>query len=78
MFGPFFVGGQTPLFRRSPKRGFSHGSWDVPSLEVNVGDISAKFDKGATVTLEELKAKKILKGMPKVLRVLGNGEMDKR
>ncbi len=77
MFGPFFVGGQTPLFRRSPKRGFSHGSWDVPSLEVNVGDISAKFDKGATVTLEDLKAKKILKGMPKVLRVLGNGEVDK-
>jgi large subunit ribosomal protein L15 len=77
MFGPFFVGGQTPLFRRSPKRGFSRGSWVVPSLEINVGDIDAKFDKGATVTLEALKAKNVLKGMPTVLRVLGNGDVSK-
>jgi large subunit ribosomal protein L15 len=77
LFGPFFVGGQTPLFRRSPKRGFSRGSWTVPSLEINVGDIDAKFDKGATVTLESLKEKKVLKGTPTVLRVLGNGDVSK-
>src|SRR3954464_15811398 len=59
MFGPFFVGGQTPLFRRSPKRGFSRGSFVVKSIEINVGDLDARFDKGATVTLEELKSKKV-------------------
>jgi large subunit ribosomal protein L15 len=77
MFGPFFVGGQTPLYRRSPKRGFSRGSFVTPHLEINVGDISAAFEAGSVVTLAELKAKKILKGMPTVLRVLGTGDVTK-
>lgn len=77
MFGPFFVGGQTPLYRRSPKRGFSRGAHATPHLEINVGDIDAAFDAGATVTLEELKNKNVLKGMPTVLRVLGFGDVKK-
>jgi large subunit ribosomal protein L15 len=78
MFSSLFEGGQTPLFRRSPKRGFSHRSWDVPAMVINVGDIAAAFDPGAEVTLAALKAKGVLKGMAERLRVLGNGEVGKK
>ena len=44
MFGPLFEGGQTPLYRRLPKRGFSHRSWDVPTMVINVGDIDSAAD----------------------------------
>ncbi|MBX7102745.1 MAG: 50S ribosomal protein L15 [Gemmataceae bacterium] len=77
MFGPFFVGGQTPLYRRSPKRGFSRGAHATPHLEINVGDIDANFDSGANVTLADLKGKNVLKGIPTVLRVLGHGDVKK-
>ena len=41
MFRRLFEGGQTPLYRRSPKRVFSHRSWDTPARVINVGDIDA-------------------------------------
>ena len=41
MFQWTFEGGQMPLFRRIPKRGFSHGSWDRPVHIINVGDLDA-------------------------------------
>ena len=78
MFGALFEGGQTPLFRRLPKRGFSHRSWDVAAMVINVGDLDAAFDAGAEVTLEALKAKGILKGQAEQLRVLGDGELTKK
>src|SRR6266699_702653 len=42
-------GGQMPLFRRIPKRGFSHATWAKHFLVVNVGDLDKAFDDGATV-----------------------------
>src|SRR5262245_55801623 len=78
MFGALFEGGQTPLFRRVPKRGFSHRSWDVPAHVINVGDIDAAFDAGAEVSLQALKAKGVLKGTAERLRVLGNGPLGKK
>jgi large subunit ribosomal protein L15 len=78
MFGAVFEGGQTPLFRRLPKRGFSHRSWDVPALIINVGDLDKTLDAGADVTLAALKDKKILKGTAERLRVLGDGEVTKK
>src|SRR6185369_15940193 len=50
-----FEGGQMPLFRRIPKRGFSHATWDKHFLVVNVGDLDKIFDNGATVDQESLK-----------------------
>src|SRR5438876_6739566 len=50
-----FEGGQMPLFRRIPKRGFSHGSWDKHYLVVNIGDVDKLFADGATVDQEALK-----------------------
>jgi len=78
MFSKMFEGGQTPLFRRSPKRGFSHGSWDIPAMVINVGDIDAASAAGDEVTLDSLKAKGIIKGTAEHLRVLGNGDVGKK
>src|ERR1700722_20394776 len=51
---PVFEGGQMQLFRRIPKRGFSHQTWDKHYHVVNVGDLDAHFADGATVDAESL------------------------
>ena len=78
MFSPLFEGGQMPLFRRSPKRGFSHATWDIPAMEINVGDLEATTQAGDAVDLAALKASGILKGKAEHLRVLGNGDLTKK
>jgi large subunit ribosomal protein L15 len=75
--GPLFTGGQTPMHRRLPKRGFSNGMFRKEYAEVNVGDL-AKFDAGATVDVASLKAKRIVNGTYDGLRVLGEGELTKK
>src|SRR5881296_2673194 len=60
--GPLFEGGQMPLFRRIPKRGFSHATWDRHYHVVNVGALDKAFDDGATVDLEALKQAGLAKG----------------
>src|SRR5205085_12705483 len=50
-----FEGGQMPLFRRIPKRGFSHATWDKHFAVVNVGDLS-QYPAGLTVDMALLKA----------------------
>lgn len=77
MFGPLFVGGQTPLIRRVPKRGFNHNLWAKPYLQINVADLDAICKAGEEVTLAKLKEGKALKGTPEMLRVLGDGEIQK-
>ena len=73
-----FEGGQMPLFRRIPKRGFSHGSWDRTYHIVNVGDLDKAFDAGATVDAEALAKVGLAKGPADGVRVLGTGELSKR
>jgi large subunit ribosomal protein L15 len=75
--GAIFTGGQTPLHRRLPKRGFSNGMFAKDYAEVNVGDLN-KFDDGATVDAAALKAKRIVLGTHDGLRVLGEGELTKK
>jgi large subunit ribosomal protein L15 len=72
-----FEGGQTPLFRRTPKRGFSHATWDRTYHVVNVGDLDRAFDAGATVDAEALKKAGLAKGPAEGVRILGNGELTK-
>lgn len=74
--GALFTGGQTPIHRRFPKRGFSNATWAKVYAEVNVGDLE-KFDANATVDLAALKGKRIVNGTWDGLRVLGNGELTK-
>jgi len=73
-----FEGGQMQLFRRIPKRGFSHATWDRVFHVVNVGDLDARFDDGATVDQETLKKVGLAKGPADGVRILGTGEMTKR
>jgi large subunit ribosomal protein L15 len=72
-----FEGGQMPLFRRIPKRGFSHATWDRVYHVVNVSDLNC-FDDGATVDAEALKKVHLAKGPADGVRILGNGELSKK
>jgi large subunit ribosomal protein L15 len=71
-----FEGGQMPLVRRIPKRGFTN-SFAQSVAVINVGDLDEKFQNGEEVTIETLKAKSLAKGTYDLLKVLGDGEMTK-
>ena len=74
---PGFEGGQLPLFRRLPKRGFSNARFKVEYATINVSDLE-KFENGAVVTPELLKEMGILKNQLCGVKVLGNGELTKK
>jgi large subunit ribosomal protein L15 len=71
-----FQGGQTPLQRRLPKRGFRNPIADVVA-SINVGDLEV-FADGAEVNAAELKVKRLVRGRFDVLKVLGDGELTKK
>src|SRR5262249_2426028 len=73
-----FEGGQMPLFRRIPKRGFSHATWDKHYLVVNVGDLDQAFADGATVDPVALRQAGLAKGSADGVRILGTGELTKK
>jgi large subunit ribosomal protein L15 len=72
---PGFEGGQLPLYRKLPKRGFNNKFAKVYST-VNVSELN-KFENGATVTLETLVNCGIIRKENDGLKVLGNGELKK-
>jgi len=74
---PGFEGGQLPLFRRLPKRGFSNAMFKIEYATVNLSDLE-KFENGAVVTPELLKEMGILKKQLSGVKVLGNGELTKK
>src|SRR5207249_5000965 len=73
--GGLFEGGQMPLYRRFPKRGFSHATWDTKDVVVNVGDLDERFEAGTTVDMAALKAVRLVVGTFDRLRILGEGEL---
>lgn len=77
MPGQLFIGGQTPMHRRFPKRGFSNATWAHEFAIVNVVDLDC-FDAGSVVDMAALKAKRIVTGTFDGLRVLGNGTLTKK
>ena len=74
---PGFEGGQLPLFRRLPKRGFSNAMFKKEYATINVSDLE-KFEDGAVVTPELLKEMGILKKQLAGVKVLGNGNLTKK
>jgi large subunit ribosomal protein L15 len=68
-----FEGGQMPLYRRLPKRGFTN-IWGTTYAIINVGDL-AGFESGAEVTPEILQDMGILKKLEDGVKVLGEGEL---
>ncbi len=75
--GLLFEGGQMPLYRRFPKRGFSHATWDKHYAIVNVGDLN-NFDDGTPVDAAALKAVRLVVGTFDGVRILGDGELTKK
>jgi large subunit ribosomal protein L15 len=73
---PGFEGGQMPLFRRIPKRGFKNrNTLDIVAINVSALD---KFDDGSTVDAEALKKAGIVKNARDGIKILGNGELTKK
>ena len=73
---PGFEGGQMPLYRRLPKRGFTNrNSKDIVAINV---DVLNRFDDGAVVTVESLLETGIIKNPKDGVKILGNGELTKK
>jgi len=72
-----FEGGQMPLARRVPKRGFNN-IFAKPLTPVNLASLDRKFENGATVSVEELLESGIIKKCEHGVKVLGNGTLKKK
>lgn len=75
---PWFQGGQTPLYRRIPKRGFNNARFTTRYATINVGDLNKHFNDGDVVTPEILKEKGIIKNQLSGVKVLANGTIEKK
>ena len=73
---PGFEGGQIPLYRKLPKRGFNN-KFATNYAIVNVAALNEKFENGAVVDLAALKAAGLIKKELDGVKVLGNGEISK-
>ena len=71
-------GGQMPLARRLPKRGFNNIRFRTEYAILNVQDLEEYFDETEEVTLEAAKAKGITKKRENLLKILGKGEIKKK
>lgn len=74
---PGFEGGQLPLFRRLPKRGFTNAKFKTVYAVINLSDLE-KFENGAVVTPELLHEMGIIKKGLDGVKVLGNGTLTKK
>jgi large subunit ribosomal protein L15 len=74
---PAFQGGQMPLARRIPKRGF-HNRFALRIAAVNVGQLDAAFDDGADVGLDQLREQGLVRGAFDLVKILGDGQLTKK
>lgn len=74
---PGFEGGQLPLYRRLPKRGFSNAMFKKVYAVINLDDLN-KFDNDAVVSPEILKEMGLIKNSLDGIKVLGRGSLDKK
>jgi large subunit ribosomal protein L15 len=72
-----FEGGQMPLLRRIPKRGFNNAEFRTRLVTVNVGDLNT-FEDGATVTPESLAERDLVGELNEGVKVLGHGELKRK
>ena len=74
-FKPWFEGGQTPLIRRLPKRGFKKHNRAVVA-EINVSQLEL-FEKGSKVDEKALRERGLIKGQIDRIKILGKGDLTK-
>jgi large subunit ribosomal protein L15 len=72
-----FEGGQMPLIRRIPKRGFNNARFAAAYLPVNVGDLN-QFEEGARVDAAALRQAGLAKGKVSGIKILGGGELTRK
>jgi len=72
-----FEGGQTPLYRRLPKKGFSNYEFKTTYATINVSDLN-RFENGTVVSPALLKEVGLVKNQLDGIKVLGNGELTKK
>ena len=73
----WFEGGQTPLYKRLPRRGFSNARFATKYAIVNVSDLN-RFKDGDTVTPEMLREAGLVKKELNGIKILGNGKLEKK
>lgn len=69
-----FEGGQTPLLRRIPKRGFTNGAFKVTYQVVSLESLETVFKNKTEIGLEDLRVHRLVKGR-KLVKILGDGEL---
>ena len=74
---PGFEGGQLPLYRKLPKRGFNNARFGKQYAVVNVGILSEKFNSGDVVDAAALIAKNLIDSAKDGVKILGEGEITK-
>ena len=74
---PVFEGGQLPLYRRIPKRGFSNAKFKTVYATINVDELNV-FEDGTVVTPALLKDTGLVKKQLDGIKVLGNGKLEKK
>ena len=73
-----FEGGQMPLFRRLPKRGFNNAKFRTVYAIVNVGQLEAAFEDGTTVDAAAIRAARLVNAKTGPIKILGGGELTKK
>ena len=73
-----FEGGQMPLVRRLPKRGFNNARFNDKALAVNLSDLEKKFEAGAEITVESLAAAGFSDNKRPRVKILATGELTKK
>ncbi|MFA5409691.1 MAG: 50S ribosomal protein L15 [Bacilli bacterium] len=74
---PGFEGGQLPLFRRLPKRGFSNADFKIRYATINVSELNV-FEDGTVVSPELLKETGMIKKQLDGVKILGNGSIERK
>ena len=74
---PVFEGGQSPLYRRLPKRGFKNAKFRTRYTTVNVEELNV-FEDGTVVTPALLKDRRIIRKTLDGVKILGNGKLEKK
>ena len=75
---PGFEGGQMPLYRRLPKRGFNNFNFATRYAIVNLSDLESRFEDGAVIDVAAMTAAGLVKKQYDGVKVLGDGELSKK
>ena len=75
---PLTEGGQMPIFRRLPKRGFNNFDFRTRFQVVNLHQLERKFESGDTIDLELLRKSRLIQGRDVLVKILAKGKLSKK